>query len=65
MSEPKLPARALHETGTPQRSARLPGIYWAPAGGLHADRVKSSSTYQTEHYRHTISSYGNVYGATL
>lgn len=33
MSEPKLPARALHETGTPQRSARLPGICWTPAGG--------------------------------
>lgn len=65
MSEPKLPARALHETGTPIRSARLPGIYWAPAGGLHADRMKSSSTYQTEHYHHTISSFKYDYGATL
>lgn len=35
MSEPKLPARALHETGTPQRSEWLLGIYWTPAGGVN------------------------------
>lgn len=55
MSEPKLPARALHETGTPQRSARLPRSYWTPAGGRRADRLKPSSAYQTVCCHHTSS----------